>query len=271
VSTPPDEPRVEEEREEAIREPGLEELMDVEPLPEQAAGSGGKARALLGRLRARQPEVERASPARAHWALRALLIVNLALMGIVLALPSGSQPEEHEPEHRDAADPFLLPPRTLGGMPSGKYWDAAVQSAGKGDLAQAVKLLEQYLQVAPAITDVERRLVYNQIAYYLAKDGRTAQALEYERRSSQLMSRSHLPEDLLQSAHRAAAEGKVAEMRAAYARFLLQQKQIPPSLRKHVAEAYLRLGDSYRMEAEAGDVKPPAPGTEGSGKEKEHR
>ena len=35
-----------------------------------------------------------------------------------------------------------------------------------------------------------------------------------------------------------------------YARLLLQQRQIPSSLYRHVAEAYLKLGDSYRTEAE---------------------
>jgi hypothetical protein len=269
VSTSPDEPQIQEEHDEAILEPALEELMDVAPGEAQPAGRGSRARAFVGR--ARPSRSATASPARAHWALRALLIVNLALMGIVLAWPTGKAPAEHSPQGAAPTDPFLLPPRTLGGLPSGKHWDAAVQAAGRGELAQAVQLLEQYLQVAPAITDVERRLVYNQIAYYLAKDGHTAQALEYERRSSQLMSRSHLPEDLLQSAHRAAAEGKVAEMRAAYARFLLQQKQIPPSLRKHVAEAYLRLGDSYRMEADADKGTAPAPAPAKEQREKEHR
>jgi hypothetical protein len=41
-------------------------------------------------------------------------------------------------------------------------------------------------------------------------------------------------------------------MRRYYARFLLQQKQVPPSLRAKIAEAYLKLGDGYRVEAEQG-------------------
>ena len=44
-------------------------------------------------------------------------------------------------------------------------------------------------------------------------------------------------------------------MRRIWARFLLQQKQIPSWLYKHVAEAYLQLGDSYRNEANAAAEK----------------
>ena len=56
-------------------------------------------------------------------------------------------------------------------------------------------------------------------------------------------------------ARRAEAEGNGEEMRRLYARFLLQQKQIPPALQQVVVEAYLKLGDSYRLEAQAATEK----------------
>jgi hypothetical protein len=41
-------------------------------------------------------------------------------------------------------------------------------------------------------------------------------------------------------------ERRPGVLRRVWARFLLQQRQVPSSLYKHVAEAYLQLGDSYR-------------------------
>ena len=256
MSTQSDEPWIDTEAETGAE---LEDLMGVSASNVVSARERTAAEVETGGATPRtdrEPEPAAASP-RHRWVLRGLLLVNLAMMGVVLALPNGRAPApapEREPPPAKA-DPLLSPPRQLGGLPTSKYWSEALESAGKGDLPQAILLLERYLELSPEITDVERRLVYNQIAFYLAKDGRTDEALEYERRSSQLMSRSHLPDDLLQNAHRAEQEGKLQEMRSAYARFLLQQKQIPPSLRKHIAEAYLKLGDSYRLEAEAGERK----------------
>lgn len=253
MSTQKDEPQIETV---AKTEPALEELMGVSASDAAAARAQVVDRPRSAARVGATPEP--AAPERNPWVLRALLLINLAMMGVVLALPIGKAPAPDHTGEQPAPkvdDPFLKPPRQLGGLPTSKYWDEALQSAGKGDLSNAIMLLERYLELSPDMTDVERRLVYNQIAYYLAKDGRTEAALDYERRSSQLMSRSHLPDDLLQSAHRAEQEGKLPAMRSAYARFLLQQKQIPPSLRRHIAEAYLKLGESYRLEAEAGERK----------------
>ena len=43
--------------------------------------------------------------------------------------------------------------------------------------------------------------------------------------------------------------GDQESLRQVWARFLLQQRQIPSSLYQSVAEAYLQLGDSYRVQA----------------------
>jgi hypothetical protein len=195
--------------------------------------------------------------------LHVLLLCNLALIALVFVLPGGSGSENRQAPAqprtaaatRDAADdPFLSPPRKIGDLPADRLWEAAVRAAGEGEYARAILLLEKYESQA-RMTDVERRLVYNQLAYYLVKDGRLEEAQAYERKSHQIMTRSYLPEDLLGSAHRAEQAGDQASMRSAYARFLLQQKQVPPSLRNHLAEAYLKLGDSYRVEAERAETR----------------
>ena len=55
-------------------------------------------------------------------------------------------------------------------------------------------------------------------------------------------------------------------MRRYYARFLLQQSQIRIDMRDVIAEAYLRIGDSYRLDAEAGEKVQAERDTERQGK-----
>lgn len=201
--------------------------------------------------------------------LQVLLLCNLTLITGLIMFPTSSAPEPTPESKRPAfigegdttqPDPFVQELRVATEVPTSQLWEHAVRAAGEGDYARAVVLLEQHLTTTHPMTDVEKRLIYNQLALYLVRDGRMSEAQEYERRSSQLMSRSYLPEDLLASAHKAAESGQLSQMRKAYARFLLQQKQIPPSLRKHIAEAYLRLGDSYRLEADGrGEPETPLP------------
>jgi hypothetical protein len=144
-------------------------------------------------------------------------------------------------------------------VPQDRLWQRAIDEASSGNYARAVTSLEHYLEREPHMTDVERRLVFNQLSYFLVKDGRISEAQDYERRSHQIMTRSYLPDDLLQSARRAKEAHQPVAMRAAYARFLLQQRQLAPALRAHLAEAYLALGDSYRLEAERDAASGPAP------------
>ena len=47
--------------------------------------------------------------------------------------------------------------------------------------------------------------------------------------------------------------GDQESLRRVWARFLLQQRQIPSWLYQHVAQAYLQLGDSYRKDADAAE------------------
>ncbi len=190
--------------------------------------------------------------------LQIMLVVNLVLLAVMLIVPSGgNKPSDPTPARTGTAatttekapDSFVQPPRVIGALPNSGLWEESVRAAGEGDYRGAAAVLQRYLATSNGMTDLERRLVYNQLAFYLTKDGRIAEAHEYERKSQQLMARSYLPDDLLNSARRAAQQGQIAAMRSAYARLLLQQKQIPPTLRKSIAEAYLKLGDSYRLEA----------------------
>lgn len=224
-----------------------------------------------------QPSSATPPPARREFWLRVLLLTNVVLVAALMALP-GSKPEPSaQPAESPAANtapggeeaaprpaPVVPPPRRAGVRPRGELWERAVRLAGRGRYAEAVTELERYLSSRPNMTDAERRLVYNQLAYYLVKDGRLDEAMRYERMSSQLMARTHLPEDLLRAARRAKKEGDLPGMRAAYARFLLQRKQVPPSLRAAFAEAYLELGESYRLEAERPPEKPPGEARETS-------
>ena len=203
-------------------------------------------------------------PSRTDRIVQVLLVLNLLLIGVVIALPSSSKTGggEAAPTPRAAeGDALVQPPRQLGNLPSHELWQRSLAAAGKGDYAQAVDLLERYLS-GPGVTDLERQLVYNQLAYYLVKDGRMDAAREYTLKAQQLLTRAYLPEDLLDGARKAEANGAHAEMRSAYARFLLQLRQASPELRQREAEAYLKLGDSFRLEAQ----RPPTMGPEAPGR-----
>ena len=92
------------------------------------------------------------------------------------------------------------------------------------------------------------------LEHYASQVGDFQKAQEFQRRMDALRSSHSLPEDLVQMALEAKRNGDIESMRRHYARLLLQQRQIPSSLYRHVAEAYLELGDSYRNEAEKGDA-----------------
>lgn len=195
---------------------------------------------------------------RREWMLRGLLAVNLALVGAVLALPIGRQPVS-EPTAPHSSNPSNTdpaassPPRSLGfaiGEQSLYLRSLELASAGKFD--DAIGVLEGHLQSNPFMGEVEQRLVYHALAMFAVRAGRNEDASRYEAAMDRLRIGAQLPQDLLNLARQAEAEGRGADMRRYYARFLLQQKQVPPSLRDRIAEAYLKLGDGYRVEAESG-------------------
>ncbi|MEM7199174.1 MAG: hypothetical protein AAF628_02845 [Planctomycetota bacterium] len=201
---------------------------------------------------------------RADQVLQGLLVLNLALVGVLIAFSDSApstEPQADPAESRveappPAGDPFVQLPRRIGHLPADKLWDRAVEAAGTGDYTTAVSFLKRYLDVHPDMLDAERVLIYQQLAYYLMKDHELAASEEFTIKANQLMARVYLPEDLLDTAKRAEEDGALLEMRSAYARFLLQLRQASPTLRAREAAAYLKLGDSYRLEAKDGAPLP---------------
>lgn len=199
-----------------------------------------------------QPGAARAGSRRRELVLRVLLVVNVLAMIAVLLLPDPQPaapvaaapvpapikpPEVERPVVRNDADPYLR----------------SLEAADHGDYARAIALLDKYLEDTPRLKPNRRALVFRALAGYALQLGRDDLVGEYERRAAALQDSHSLPEDLIEEAKSAAARGDAEALRRLYARFLLQQRQIPASLYKHVAEAYLKLGDSYRMAAQQAD------------------
>lgn len=184
--------------------------------------------------------------------LRMLLAINLLLMVAVMLLPSPS------PSPSPLAPPPVAPdptteagPRPVAPIADDPYL-RALEAANRGDYKQALVELDAYLVASPRLSSGKLLIVYQSQAYYASMLGEDQRAAEFERKAAALQQSHTLPEDLLAMAANAEQRGDAAAMRRIYARFLLQQRQIPPSLYKHVAEAYLKLGDSYRTAAETG-------------------
>lgn len=188
--------------------------------------------------------------------LRLLLAGNLLLMIAVMLLPSPSPMAPVQPEPAPvtkAHDPAVQqePPAQPPASASDPYLQA-LAAANAGDYKTALALLDAYLAATPRLPSARLMGVYQAQAYYASLLGEDLRAADYERKAAALQQSHTLPEDLLTMAKHAEERGDTAAMRKVYARLLLQQRQIPPSLYKHVAEAYLKLGDSYRTAAESG-------------------
>ena len=190
------------------------------------------------------------SPSR-EFLLRMLLAFNVLAMVIVALLPQpdgGSAPDVKEQgAHGDVAH------SSGQGAVTSRYnepWNKALEAADRRDFASAVAILENYLSDSPRMAPSQRLSVLMALSHYAARNGDIGKASEYQRKADAI-DRSHsLPEDLVAMAKAAAESGDQQALRRVWARFLLQQRQIPSWLYKHVAEAYLQLGDSYRLQAD---------------------
>ena len=118
----------------------------------------------------------------------------------------------------------------------------------------AIELLEQHLAQSPRLDAGKKANVLLALEHYAAQIGDYAKAQDYQRKLEALRGSHSLPEDLVHMAQEAERNGDIESMRRHYARLLLQQRQIPSTLYRHVAEAYLKLGDSYRTQAEKGEA-----------------
>lgn len=236
----------------ASRGPDLEQ--QAMRAAEQALAEGERALATArAQLQQETPAATKKS-SRRELALRVLLAVNVLAMVVVALLPApGSstttkpvvRPDEHATGHEKVAPA----PRT------DELWVAAMAASSRHDYAAAVTLLERYLAESPRMAPSTQMAVLTALAYSASKANDWKRAQDYQRRARALEQSHSLPEDLVAMAKAAAETGDQDSLRRVWARFLLQQQQIPSSLYQHVANAYLQLGDSYRNEANAAAEK----------------
>lgn len=206
---------------------------------------------------------EQISP-RKLWALRGILLVNFALMGIMIAMPTadstphsdattGVESAAELPQPFSGDSPFVSPlrdPRYT--IPRDDLFDEALVFARDGNYEQAAVLMQKHVEAHAALHPSLLQTPYLLLAHYLRLSGRTEEAIEFEGIANRLIGASHLPEDLWNAARAAERNGDAREMRRAYARLLLQQNMLTPTQRAVVTEAYLKFGESYRIEAEQG-------------------
>lgn len=191
-------------------------------------------------------EVDRSGRRSRELLLRGLLAVNVLAMLAVALLPSPSSqvpavvppPAVPEVQPQQAAVPQFNDP-----------WNRALAAAESREFGEAITILEQYLADSPRMAPSQKLSVLSTLAYYASRTGNVTASAEYQRRAEAVEQSHSLPEDLVAMAKEAAASGDQESLRRVWARFLLQQRQVPSWLYKHVAEAYLQLGDSYRQQA----------------------
>ena len=213
---------------------------------------------------------------RRVWLLRGMLVLNLGLMGLMLAIPSPEQPakvagsaEHANPEahsHAPPADPEAPPPYQLPTperfvsqrRPSGSVmqgngnYGAGMDAMKNRNWAVAVDEFEAVLKFQGGLTSNDRLLLYTMLARCADQVGRYEDSARYEAMAARERVPGSQPEDFLELAREAERNGDGRLMRQSYARFLLMRDQLSPLMESLVTEAYLRLGDSYRVEAEAG-------------------
>lgn len=102
-----------------------------------------------------------------------LLVCNLTLVVVMILLygkgdgkPAHATPSQHQP------------------------WELAFAAAKQGEPSRAVEILERYLETHPSLSDFERGLTYNLLAFFLVRDGRFEEAGDFERQSHAIVSRS---------------------------------------------------------------------------------
>ncbi len=203
-------------------------------------------------LAAARAQLDRAPAARARHrelALRVLLVVNIVALLVVAMLPPAAAP---------ATSPVA--PAVAPGTASPATDDAALKrfnepfnnalvAADRGRFAEAVAILEQYLQDSPHLVASQQLNLLNMLSHYAGLANDFAKAQDFAQRAAAIGQSHSLPADLVAMAKAALADNDQQTLRRVWARFLLQQRQVPSWLYKHVAEAYLQLGDSYRRQA----------------------
>jgi hypothetical protein len=177
-------------------------------------------------------------------ALRLLLAVNIVAMVVVAMLPNPQPPGPVVPEH--AHEQPAPPGRARFNEP----WNRALEAAERHEFPSAVTILEQYLADNPRMAPSERLNVLGTLSTYAARAGQYDKSRDFRQKADAIEQSHSLPSDLVADAQAALARKDQEALRRIWARFLLQQRQVPGWLQKHVAEAYLQLGDSYRLQAD---------------------
>ncbi|HEB53888.1 MAG TPA: hypothetical protein ENI87_11605 [bacterium] len=188
--------------------------------------------------------------------LRTLLAVNILAMVVVALLPQPAAETEVQKEP-DAHEPVPAQPKPDAATPTQRMSEPvnrALVASERGDFARAIEILEQYLTDYQGMPPSERLIVLQQLSWYSLKAGRRDKSEVYGRQAMALENSHNTPEDLVAEAEAALANGDQESLRRIWARFLLQQRQIPGYLYEHVARAYLQLGDSYRQDADAAEA-----------------
>lgn len=185
---------------------------------------------------------------RREVALRLLLAANILAMIVVSIMPStGSDPVTV------VSQPTTPPPvkeNTITPTPMSDPVNGAMQAAQNRDFASAVSILEGHLNESPLMHSAERLSVLLALSSYAARAMDYEKSRKYAQQAQSLEQSHYLPEDLVSMAEAALASGDQESLRRTWARFLLQQRQIPSWLYQHVAQAYLQMGDSYRSDAD---------------------
>jgi hypothetical protein len=192
------------------------------------------------------------------WILRCLLVLNLVLVVVMFTLPGRGPAPAHDPQPREAPpvpEGFDAKPREgLPALPTDKLYDEALIAGRDGEYPRAAELMKRYVEAHPDLHPALLQGSYTMLGRYLRLAGRTDEAIRYEVEAQRLIGVSQLPSDLWQAAREAESRGDAQSMRQAYARIILQRDMLTPSQLAVVTEAYLKLGDSYRMAAQEGQA-----------------
>ncbi len=216
-----------------------------------------------------------------------LMVGNLFLMGLMIAVPGGNSADQvhrpptvpqdpgsagypasghqatghqaaSDPDHADAKapDPFHAPlqePDEI--LPNHEMYEAGQLQVTKGNYAKAVDLFEAYLKAHESLQAFQLQMVYSSLQYCMQRLGRRQEALVYMAKNENLRQVTALPDELWGAAKRAESDARGVDMRRYYARFLLQQDQLGKrwASQEKIATAYMKIGDSYRLDAERGE------------------
>jgi len=195
--------------------------------------------------------------ARLDGTMAIVLFTNLMFMGLVLFLPDPVKtPIEPIPE----AGPEITQAPTGPKVESGPQVTPPMESrvvqlaeierlVRTGRFTEAIAMIEESLRANPDLPPVVRRSLYSRLANYCAEAGNHDKALQYLKLASNGFQMSLLPKDLWKMGQDASQLGDQSGARKYLARFLLQESLMGEEMQSKIPDAYLRLGDGYRIQA----------------------